>query len=302
MDGARSGEKFRSASESPDFCMENLHTANDLKIDFANVNRRQYFYLHAGRGEVVLDWGTAPLKPGNIVEAPAGSIFKTYLEAGSKAVRLSASDIFLWSLMPVLRPPPSHAWNAYDKPRIFDYFTGSGMQSKRRNTLQELLAAQERLGGDGDLVIAGYVFVILFQPIFNASSRRPDNIVPLPSSSERDLALGFKGLVEASYRDHVSIPEYCKALGVPYAKLASACRQTLGLAPLQYVNSRVLLEAKRLLLHSEQAIGSIGYELGFSVPNYFTRFFIRSLGCSPARYRREKALSGGRTLRAGQPA
>src|ERR1700730_3594648 len=46
-----------------------------------------------------------------------------------------------------------------------------------------------------------------------------------------------------------------------------------------------LLEAKRLLLHSELSIAEIGYELGFEDPSYFSRFIRREIETSPVELR-----------------
>jgi AraC-like DNA-binding protein len=50
-------------------------------------------------------------------------------------------------------------------------------------------------------------------------------------------------------------------------------------------NYRRILEAKRLLLHSELTIAEIGYELGFEDPSYFSRFIRWELKTTPAELR-----------------
>jgi AraC-like DNA-binding protein len=60
------------------------------------------------------------------------------------------------------------------------------------------------------------------------------------------------------------------------------------------VRQRRLLDAKRLLSHSDLSVSEIGYRLGFQDPSYFSRFFRKSTGSAPAEFReaiREKYQS-----------
>jgi methylphosphotriester-DNA--protein-cysteine methyltransferase len=54
-------------------------------------------------------------------------------------------------------------------------------------------------------------------------------------------------------------------------------------------DQRAMLEAQRSLLYGNLSIGEVGYALGFSDPAYFTRFFTRHAGRSPAAFRRQSA-------------
>ena len=55
----------------------------------------------------------------------------------------------------------------------------------------------------------------------------------------------------------------------------------------EVIRQRRLLDAKRLLSHSEMSVSEIGYHLGFEDPSYFSRFFRRYERCAPAEFREQ---------------
>ena len=63
------------------------------------------------------------------------------------------------------------------------------------------------------------------------------------------------------------------------------------MTPLQFIQNRIMLEARRLLTYSEKAVSEIGYELGFSDIQVFSRFFKKNEGCSPQKFREREKLT-----------
>jgi AraC-like DNA-binding protein len=51
------------------------------------------------------------------------------------------------------------------------------------------------------------------------------------------------------------------------------------------IDNRVLLEAKRLLVHTDLPAGAIGQRLGFPEATVFTKFFRRHTGLTPTGFR-----------------
>ncbi|MCZ8229337.1 MAG: helix-turn-helix domain-containing protein [Flavobacterium sp.] len=60
-------------------------------------------------------------------------------------------------------------------------------------------------------------------------------------------------------------------------RLGQATAKVLGKSPKEIINDRVLLEIKRLLVHSNLSIKEIGQELGFDDPAYFVRYFKKKI-------------------------
>lgn len=95
------------------------------------------------------------------------------------------------------------------------------------------------------------------------------------------LFVRFRSLVENRYREHQSLANYARALGVSEKRLAAACRAAADRTPLELIHDRLVIEAKRSLLYTSMNIAEVAYSLGFEDPAYFSRFFARQTGVAP---------------------
>ncbi|MCL2656223.1 MAG: 4-hydroxyphenylacetate catabolism regulatory protein HpaA [Betaproteobacteria bacterium] len=129
----------------------------------------------------------------------------------------------------------------------------------------------------------GLCFFISLNRLF-AAQRQAE---PQKRERNEDLSifLQFCDLVEARFRDHLTLPEYAKQMAVTEARLNDVCRRMANLASKELVHDRLLQEARRLLRFSSIAVGELSYQLGFKDPAYFSRFFTRGTGLTPSQFR-----------------
>lgn len=97
----------------------------------------------------------------------------------------------------------------------------------------------------------------------------------------------FSRLIEAHYRQHLSVEQYAIQLGLSTAHLNALCRRLAGQPALALINQRLLLEAKRCLVYTTMNVSQIADSLGFSEPAYFSRFFKRLTAVTPSAFRRQ---------------
>jgi len=74
-------------------------------------------------------------------------------------------------------------------------------------------------------------------------------------------------------------------LNVSRTHLNNGLRRYTGHSASELIHERMILEAKRRLLHSTLTIAEIAYELRFQDPSYFGRFFRKYTGVTPGAYR-----------------
>jgi AraC-like DNA-binding protein len=55
--------------------------------------------------------------------------------------------------------------------------------------------------------------------------------------------------------------------------------------PNEIIKNRIILEAKRLLVHTDMKAKEIAYNLGYEDPAYFSRLFFIKTGESPSSFR-----------------
>lgn len=114
---------------------------------------------------------------------------------------------------------------------------------------------------------------------------------PPRNRDERDRQLlgQYLRLVEAHYREHLSVDTFASRLGISSLQLNQLCRELAGQTALQVVHQRLLLEARRNLIYTRMSISQLSDSLGFSDPTYFARFFKRLTGQTANGYRRSSA-------------
>ena len=95
----------------------------------------------------------------------------------------------------------------------------------------------------------------------------------------------FLKLLESDLRSEHQITHYADRLRISPGHLSHLTRSHLGLSAGALIRSRLMAEARRLLLYSDLPAQEVGYALGFEDPSYFSRFFKRGAGQSPSAYR-----------------
>lgn len=109
--------------------------------------------------------------------------------------------------------------------------------------------------------------------------------------AERCLAIRFKLLVQKNISMQYNVDYFTKELKVSKSTLQKATKIAFEKTPKDILEETLLLEAKRLLLISSMRIQEIAYELGFTDPTNFTKFFKRHEEMTPDRFRKQELLS-----------
>ncbi|TVZ96689.1 AraC family transcriptional regulator [Streptomyces sp. BK340] len=97
----------------------------------------------------------------------------------------------------------------------------------------------------------------------------------------------FRDAVEQGFAANHSVSAYADALGYSRRTLVRAVRAATGETPKGFIDKRVVLEAKRLLAHTDMPIGRVGAAVGFPDAANFSKFFQLHAGVTPAAFRAE---------------
>jgi len=81
---------------------------------------------------------------------------------------------------------------------------------------------------------------------------------------------------------------WSKALGISRTRLFSQIKNITGLTPNDYILHLKMNKGLSLLNESTLTIAEIAYQLGFSIPAYFSKCFKKQFGVTPAEYRRKQ--------------
>jgi AraC family transcriptional regulator, transcriptional activator of pobA len=107
-------------------------------------------------------------------------------------------------------------------------------------------------------------------------------------SSGNETFRRFRDAVEADLAHRHDAGHYARMLGCSGRTLARAAQQATGRSAKDYLNERLVLEAKRLLVHDRLAAAQCSTRLGFPDPSGFSAFFRRETGMRPGAWRDEQ--------------
>ncbi len=95
----------------------------------------------------------------------------------------------------------------------------------------------------------------------------------------------FREQVEVDYARTRNVQDYAVALGYSAKKLNQFTQSILNKNAKLFVDERVLLEIKRLLIHTNLSIKEIADRTGFDEPTNLVKFFKRYTGQTPLTFR-----------------
>ena len=97
--------------------------------------------------------------------------------------------------------------------------------------------------------------------------------------------LVFKQLLEYHFHEEHASSWYANKMNLTEKNLNTLAQKSTGETPSELIKQRLLLEAKRLILHSSSSLKEIAFDLGFNDPAYFSRFIKNNTGVSPKELR-----------------
>ena len=111
---------------------------------------------------------------------------------------------------------------------------------------------------------------------------------PTLEQSKLDIIRQYNLFVEEHFREKHKVADYADLLNKSPKTLSNLFSKFNNKTPLQVINDRIILEAKKLLLLSTKSSKEIAYSLGFSEASHFSRFFKNHAGISPIHFKKNK--------------
>lgn len=133
-----------------------------------------------------------------------------------------------------------------------------------------------------DMIIFEYIKIFLYEACHILDDIQSQGI---PKSKERNITSHFFHLVEMDYKRNRKVENYAQIIGITAKHLAHVIKKTTGKYPSEWMDNYVLLESKRLLRSTDLSIQDISYDLNFSTPSHFGKFFKNQTGMTPKKFR-----------------
>lgn len=135
----------------------------------------------------------------------------------------------------------------------------------------------------------------LYYPLLNGSCNTLIGLVisqylvqskPFDKLSRYEIVTkAFKELLERNFASAKRPTEYAQQLNISSPYLNECVKNTTGFSVSHHIQQRVILEAKRLLYHSDISVKEIASELGYDDYPYFSRLFTKVSGMTALAFR-----------------
>jgi AraC-like DNA-binding protein len=96
----------------------------------------------------------------------------------------------------------------------------------------------------------------------------------------------YNFLVEKNYKQLTQVRDYARLLHRSPKTLSNTFSKSIDKTPLQIINERRLLEAKRQLLYTDEPINLIADDLSFADVQAFSHFFRKNTNQTPSEFRK----------------
>jgi AraC family transcriptional activator of pobA len=254
-----------------------------LALHHGRVKAHRHPHLHQislwfGGGVYEIEGELTPMAPAALSLVPAGTVHGCDITDGADAIVVSISDDFRREC---LCGDPARLQDLLLRPALLRVDEATGQRLLR--LFQDIEDEYRFAGWNQAEAIAAYLRLILIQAgRLNAAS------VPLRANPCSDLAGRFTRMVDEHFAARWTVERYACELATTSYLLNEATRAVIGASAAEVIKSRLITEAKRLLLYTVLTVFEVGACIGYEDPAHFVRFFRGRTGLSPSAWRHEK--------------
>ncbi|WP_304964615.1 AraC family transcriptional regulator [uncultured Oscillibacter sp.] len=268
----------RHILQTSDLCLKSLTHVDEVASwkynRHCHSDIAELMFLEEGTSEYSLGPDVYTLQAGDVIFVNAG-VVHAEKPLGSEPFSLwtlSFSGVSLFGLEPNQLIPSS----IYP---VIAVGQVQGFLSQRFSDLYGELISPQLYTDERCKFIVGDILLqlsrILHTTSYNRDLRDPDSI--------SDRAMQY---INEHYTDPITLNELAELFYCSPYHLNHEMKRKLGISPINYLISRRLGEAQRLLLSTNMKIVKIADRVGYENTQYFTNLFKKYVGCSPRDFRR----------------
>ena len=123
--------------------------------------------------------------------------------------------------------------------------------------------------------------------LLSERERRKQNFTEIKKGADLDYIMLFRDLLEINYHKERHVNKYAEKINITEKRLNQASQKILGKSPKQMIDERLMLEAKRLLAHTNESVKEIGFALGFDEPTNFIKYFRKHSSLTPVEFKEQ---------------
>lgn len=240
--------------------------------------------------------------------------FRTFMKDSLKSeyvVKEASDGAKAWELIPTLQPDlivsdvmmPEPDGNELCKLVKTDIRTSHIplILLTARSTKEQKLEGLE--SGADDYITKPFDFDILtlrIKKLLQQQQKRQENFhkhievtpseITITSLDEKLIKNAIQYVEENMERSEFSVEELSRMLGMSRVHLYKKMLSVTGKTPIEFIRTIRLKRAAQFLRESQQTISEISYNVGFSDPKYFRKYFKDEFGVLPSEYQEKEGI------------
>lgn len=268
-------------NQTSSFFMSNLSEAP--RRAFSSRPRRHTFYLLLwildGEGKNIIDFEDYPLRKNQFHLIAPGQVQHWEVETPPKGYYLVFGDDLLFQSRTTTFLERIDLLKTAKHQQVVDF--NPTVAAEILENFNQILAEFERKEyGWLEAVIARLNLLLI-----NVQRQEYQSVMSRSPSTGQILLFNFLTLVQKHAATEHDLSFYANELGVTSGHLSDITKNGVGKPAGRIVRERILLEAKRLLVYTDQTVAQIAEQLDFADASYFGRFFKRESGQTPRQFR-----------------
>lgn len=244
-------------------------------------HRHDFFeihYLTGGKGKHIIDFEAYAIAPYNLYFISPGQVHFWELEQPLQGHALLFTEDFL--LQGTDKARFVHALSFFHSVEKAPMLQLATRHHSRLDILVQTIVQEFRQPQFGQAsVLRAYLHILLVEAQRHYAAPQSDREIQRYMQTRQ-----FKQLVANHFLEERSVEAYASMLKLSSGHLHEIIKSVTGLTPGQLIRNEIILEAKRLLTHTQLGSAQVGYRLEFDDPAYFSRFFKREVGLTPRQF------------------
>ncbi|UTW62836.1 helix-turn-helix domain-containing protein [bacterium SCSIO 12741] len=250
------------------------------------AHRHDYYhimYIKNGIGAHTIDFKQYEIKPQSLFFVSPSQVHSLTVSTDVDGYVVTFTPEFYAldsTLQRLLDYPFFHSMN--NEPVVYLSHDFAPLQQLVNDMLTEYNAAQK--GANTVLRALLEVFLVRIARVYSSKEREDQ-----PSHLSFQLRK-LESLIDIHFKEIKKLNDYAELMHISPKHLNTLCKTGLNKTVTNLIHERTLLEAKRLLLFTDNSVTEIAFDLGFSDKSYFMRFFKKQVGITAESYRMQEDL------------
>lgn len=279
-------DQFKNSKVLKDVYVNTFSQHINLNQDLINKPHSHNFYLCVlfteGTGTHEIDFNSYSINPGKVFFLKPGQTHFWKFDTEPKGFIFFHSQEFYEMTFVNHRLNNFPFFYSYQNPPVILLKSNHhDLQKKFKDLYQEYVDSE---------IFRNLKIVNIINDIYIDLTREYTSELDLSNNSHSSylhILENFEHLLDQSY-DKQKLPKfYADKLNISTKHLNRVVKETINKTTNQMISDRVILEAKRLIVHSNSSLSNISETLEFSDYAYFSKYFKSRTGITPMNFKKK---------------